>query len=139
VTAADPRDVIRQLYAGWNDGDVDSMLALYHPDAVFDASDRVFNPDVYRGHEELRRFSAEVDRDWERWQVELERVIELDAERLLVLMRSRARGRASGIELEEHSSAAIWTIREGLVVNAKLFSDRADAFAEARIPDPSAG
>lgn len=138
MTAADPREVIRQLYEGWNGGDVDGMLALYHPDAVFDASDRIFNPDVYRGHEELRRFSAEVDRDWERWQVEIERVIELDPERLLVLMRSRARGRASGIELEEHSSATIWTIREGLVMHAKLFSDRADAFAAAGMPDPLA-
>ncbi len=138
MTAADPREVIRQLYEGWNGGDVDGMLALYHPDAVFDASDRIFNPDVYRGHEELRRFSAEVDRDWERWQVEIERVIELDPERLLVLMRSRARGRASGIELEEHSSATIWTIREGLVMHAKLFSDRADAFGAAGMPDPLA-
>ena len=126
------------MFDAWNAGDVESMIGLYRPDAVFDASDRIFNPDVYRGHEELRRFSSEVDRDWERWQVEMESVIELDPERFLVLMRSQARGRASGIELEEHNSAAIWTIREGLVVHAKLFSDRADAFAAAGIPDPSA-
>ncbi len=60
-------------------------------------------------------------------------MIELDPERFLVLMRSRARGRASGIELEEHNSAAIWTIRDGLVAHAKLFSDRADAYAAAGI------
>jgi ketosteroid isomerase-like protein len=138
VAPADPREVIRGVYEAWNARDLHTAEALYHPDAVYDCSDRILNPDVYRGHDELRRFAREVDESWASFEVFLDEVVPVDSERFIALLHTRARGRASGVEVQESLAATLWTIRDGQAVHAKLFRDRRDAFAEAGIPDPSA-
>jgi ketosteroid isomerase-like protein len=133
---ADPREVIRRVVEAWNMRDLEAVVDLYHPDAVYDCSDRELNPDVYRGRDEMRRFTKEVDRDWASFHAWVDEIVQVDSERFISLMHSRGRGRASGIEVEESDAATTWTIRDGKVVHAKLFRDRRDAFAEAGIPYP---
>ena len=137
MAPADPRAVIRRVYEAWNARDIDAAAELYHPDAVYDCSDRILNPDVYRGHDELRRFAREVDEDWASFEVYLDELVPVDSERFIALLNTRARGRASGVEVQESEAATLWTVRDGLAVHAKLFRDRRDAFAEAGIPYPS--
>ena len=43
-----------------NRGDAEGLAALCAPDFRLDMSDRVFNPEVYSGHDGIRRFMAEV-------------------------------------------------------------------------------
>ncbi len=75
MAPADPREVIRRVYEAWNARDIDGAAELYHPDAVYDCSDRILNPDVYRGHDELRRFAREVDEDWASFEVYLQELV----------------------------------------------------------------
>ena len=131
-----PAEVVRRTFEAWATRDLDEQARYYHPEAVYDCSLRVLNPDVYVGHEELRRFSEEIDAIWDVFDVTLEEVIELDEERVLVLMRSDARGRSSGVELVDTKAATIFTVREGQIVHSKLYPERRDAFSEAGIPYP---
>lgn len=133
---AEPREVIRRVYEAWNARDLDNAAALYHPDVVYDCSDRILNPDVYRGHDELRRFAREIDEDWAAFEVFLDDVVPVDSERFIALLHTRARGRASGVQVQESNAATLWTIRDGQAVHAKLFRDRREAFADAGIPYP---
>jgi hypothetical protein len=64
----------------------------------------------------------------------VDEVVPVDSERFIALLHTRARGRASGVEVQESNAATLWTIRRGQAVHAKLFRDRRDAFAEAGIP-----
>jgi ketosteroid isomerase-like protein len=75
---------------------------------------RVFNPDVYEGHDGLRRLAREVRDVWSDFKVEPERFIE-DGDRVLVIERRRGRGRESDLEVDTRS-AALWTLRDGKVV-----------------------
>lgn len=129
-----PAEVVRRSFEGWATRDLDGLLPYYHPEAVYDCSDRVLNPEIYVGHDELRRFTAEIDAIWGEFDITVEDLIELDDERVIALMTSRARGRASGVELVDADAATTFTVRDGQIVHAKLHPDRANAFAEAGIP-----
>ena len=62
----------------------------------------------------------------------------MDAERVIVADDAAARaGAPAGSSWRSTTRPRIWTVRDGLVVHAKLFRDRADAFAEAGIPYPA--
>ena len=127
-------DIVRRAYEGWNTQDLDELASIYHPEAVYDASERILNPEVYRGHEELRRFGEEIMRDWRSFTIELQDLIPVGDDRVIALHHSTAVGQSSGVEVQETDSATLWTVGGGQVVHAKLFLDRSDAFAEAGIP-----
>ena len=133
-----PVEVVRRAYEGWNTQDLDDLASIYHPDAVYDASERILNPEVYRGHEELRRFGAEIMRDWRSFTIELQDLIPVGDDRVIALHHSTAVGQSSGVEVQETDSATVWTVRDGQVVHARLYLDRRAAFAEAGIPYPEA-
>jgi ketosteroid isomerase-like protein len=52
----------------------------------------------------------------------------IDADdRVVSVLTSHVRGRASGIAVELAHFAAVWTIREGKIVRVALFTTRAEA------------
>ncbi len=131
-----PAEIVRKAYGAWNHQDLDALGAVFHPDVVYDFSERVFNPDVYRGHDGLRRLGDEIRQAWKSFEVEVQDLIEVDDERVIALQHSTGVAHASGVEVDESQSATLWTVREGQVVHAKLYVHRRDAFAEAGIPYP---
>ena len=59
------KDIVRRAHDALNRGDAKALAALCAPDFRLDMSDRVFNPEVYSGHEGIRRFVADVHEVWE--------------------------------------------------------------------------
>jgi ketosteroid isomerase-like protein len=129
-----PAEIVRQSFVAFGTRDHDSAAPIYHPEVVYDCSLRVLNPEVYLGHEGLRRLTDEIEELWEAFDIVVEEYVEVDDERVIALMTSSARGRSSGIELVDQKAASMFTVRDGRIVHVKLFPDRADAFAEAGIP-----
>ena len=64
LEAPTPAEVVRRATDAWNAGDLAAAREFWAPDAVYDASERVLNPDVYRGHADLERFLDEVSQQW---------------------------------------------------------------------------
>jgi ketosteroid isomerase-like protein len=91
------------------------LFDYFAPDIRVDMTRRVFNPDVYEGHEGLRRLGDEVAQVWDEFTLEPERMIE-DGDRIIVYERRHGRGTGSGIEVDQRS-VSIWTLRDGLVVD----------------------
>jgi hypothetical protein len=65
-------EIVGRIYERLNRGDVEGVVELCGDDFLIDMSERVFNPDTYRGHDGIRRFYEGVQDAWEsyRWDVE---------------------------------------------------------------------
>jgi ketosteroid isomerase-like protein len=90
---------------------------LVTDDAEIDMSTRVFNPEVYRGLDGMRRLLGEVREVWEEWHVIPERFVDA-GDRVVVIETVHARGRGSGVELDSRT-AAMWTLRNGRVTGVR--------------------
>jgi hypothetical protein len=103
-------------------------------------SDRVFNPEVYSGHDGIRRFLAEVHEVWETFTWEVTEVRESD-DVVLALVHSVGRGRGSGLDIDRHS-AMLWRIPEETLLAVTFYRDpsaaerAAECGPECRGPEP---
>jgi SnoaL-like domain len=123
-------EVVRRFY-----GDPDpwgAFAALVAPDAEFDFTAVYPDGSVLRGIDEVRRFRDEVP--WESLHFEVERLIEVDEERVLALVRAVGVGQLSGVS-GEASVAHEFTIRTGLLVRFKVYGDRAEALEAAGLSE----
>jgi ketosteroid isomerase-like protein len=121
-------DLVARAYAALADRDFDSLRELADPDFELDVTDRVLNPDTYRGEEGLRRFLAEVDELWESMDMNVERLVERGDE-VLALLLVHITGRGSGLQLEDRI-AQHWWAREGKLVRMRVRADQEAALAE---------
>jgi ketosteroid isomerase-like protein len=120
------REVMELLgRAAAGDAPTARLTDLFASDVRIDMSRRVLNPDVYEGHEGLRRLGREVGEVWEEFRITPERFVDVD-DRVVVIETRRGRGRGSGVEVE-HRSAVIWTLRDGQVIRMETDLDPAEA------------
>ena len=123
-------ELVRRLYELHNRG-ADAVLAAYeqlcHPDTewvpavVGGAEGR-----SYRGREGLARWYREREEAFEDASVEIEECRAVGEDVVLLLGRSRARGRASGIEMDEKVGILIH-IRDGLIQRNQAFGSHRQA------------
>jgi ketosteroid isomerase-like protein len=114
-------DIVRRAHAALNHGDAEGLAALCAPDFRLDMSDRVFNPQVYSGHEGIRRFMAEVQEVWETFTWEPTDLKEA-GDLVLAMVHSVGRGRGSGLEIDRHS-AMLWQIPEEVLLALTFYRD----------------
>ena len=118
-------EIVRRAHQALNGGDMDALVVLCDVDFRLDMSDRVFNPEVYAGHDGIRRFYSEVRDVWASYVWEPEELMEV-GDNVVALLRSSARGRGSGVEVERRT-AMVWTVREGRATALRFFRDRDEA------------
>jgi ketosteroid isomerase-like protein len=124
-------DLINRAASGAVDERVFDLLA---PDVRLDMSRRTFNPDIYQGYADLRRFRQELNEVWEDFSTTVERIIDA-GESVVVIETIRGRGRGSGAEVTHHQSATIWTLREGMVVSIEAYPDPQEALEAVGLPE----
>jgi ketosteroid isomerase-like protein len=124
--SAENVEIVRRAHAG-SGSFLDSKTV--RPDAEFDFTDLYPDQPVIHGVEEMRRF-----RDAGPWgrsvRFAAERYFDVDEERVLVFARVTATGQGSGATLET-PVARLFTIRDGLIVAVKVYSDREQALKAA--------
>jgi ketosteroid isomerase-like protein len=118
-------DIVRRAHDALNRRDADALAALCAPDFRLDMSDRVFNPEVYLGHDGIRRFIAEVHEVWETFTWEPTEVKETDNV-VLALVHSVGHGRGSGLDIDRHS-AMLWRIPEETLLALTFYRDPTSA------------
>jgi ketosteroid isomerase-like protein len=123
-------EIVRALIDEWNRGEIEAVIARatedfeWHPVLVQSVEGRVF-----RGHDGFREFLSDWTTTWESWNLEAEEIRDL-GDQVLVLTRVRAKGRGSGVELDQ-PLAHLFEFCEGLVCRAETFFDRDEAAAAA--------
>ena len=98
------------------------------PATEFDFTSAYPDRPVMRGLDELQRFRE--DGPWQELNFQPERFIDVDDEHVLVMVRVDAKGKGSGARVEL-LNAHQFTIRDGVLVRFKVYSDRDEALEDA--------
>lgn len=85
---------------------------------------------TYEGVDGLRRMWLDWLEPWSSYETRIDELIEVDDERVLVLVHDR--GRRDGVDaVVDIHAAAIWTIRDGKLAHIAFFTSRDEARAAA--------
>ena len=120
---------IREGIAALNRGDADGIASMLDPEVELVPLRAVLDGSVYRGHDGMRRWLADMSEDWAEFELTAEEVRDLGPERVLVQATMRLRGQ-SGVAL---SSAAAWLcdMRGGKVSRIRFYEHAAAALVAA--------
>jgi ketosteroid isomerase-like protein len=118
-------EFVARVYAAINARDRAAIKALTGPDIVF-----MTTVEAFRGPEALLEWMDDGDDAFDDFSVELLEVEEL-GEHVVVSMRQRGRGKASGAEVDDHITH-VWTLRDGRAIMLQSFADHDDAVRYAR-------
>jgi ketosteroid isomerase-like protein len=106
--------VVQSFYDAWARDEFPGPLELMDPNIEYVNPAGAVEPGTRRG---LAAFSRAVDKvlveGWESWEMDPERFRAV-GDQVAVVVRYRARGQGSGIEIEGRYSA-LWTLRNGKV------------------------
>jgi ketosteroid isomerase-like protein len=124
-------EIVRLIYASLTRGG-DGVMDLVGSDLVVDFSRRRVDPFVVTlDQEAFDAFRREVLEVWEApptW--EPQELVDA-GDKVFAFIRTRARGKASGAEVDAHV-ANVWTFRDGKAVELKYFGEnRAEALEAA--------
>ena len=128
-------DLVRSIYADWERGDfsradwADAEIECVRPDGP--------SPGQWVGLAGMAEATRDWLNTWENSRAAVDEYRELDAERVLVLVRYLGRGKASGLEIDrlEPRGAQVFHIHEGQVVRFVQYLDRDRALADLALED----
>ncbi len=122
-------EVVQRFYDQWSEEGFPGPIELMDPEIEYVNPTGAVEPGTRRG---LDAFSRAVERTlegWEAWEMEPEEFTVV-GDRVAVVVRYRARGRGSGLEVEGRESA-LWTLRDGKVLRYAWFHEPGDALEAA--------
>jgi ketosteroid isomerase-like protein len=124
-------DLVRSIYADWERGDfssarwADPEIELIQVDGP--------EPSYAKGLDGMAASFRARRNVFNHVRVEAEEIRELDATRVLVLVRNHARAKVSGIEIERLGGARtanVWSLRDGKATRLAIYWDRNRALAD---------
>src|SRR2546423_1527060 len=120
---------VRLGYEAWNAGDLEGFIELMHPEVLWEPAG-VF-PGLghsYAGREGMRDFWSDFKGPWERIEIEIEEIREIEQGSVLCRVRFQARGR-DGIEVEQPFTNHL-LVRDGMLKHFQGYTDWDEALAE---------
>jgi ketosteroid isomerase-like protein len=123
-----PTEVVLAAYDSFNRGEIEPILDILHPDVEWIPPPTSLDPRPLHGRDAVREYLA--PNFFESQTAEPLETIE-HVNRLLVVARVRARGRGSGVELDQ-TAYHVLTIEEGRAVRFEVHVDRAEALRALR-------
>jgi len=99
----------------FNSGDIDSLVALLHPEIESFTSPDLPNSGTFHGKEGFLKWMGEWLEAWESFEIAIEEIQSIDERFAIAAVHQRGRGRGSGLEIEM-DIAQLWQIEDGLIV-----------------------
>jgi ketosteroid isomerase-like protein len=131
---SDNLDLVRSIYADWERGNL-SSARWAHPDIEYVAhGGRAQAPERYTGVAGMAEGAREFVSAWDGWTIAAEAMRELDDERVLVLNRYTARGKHSGLAVEQEG-AHVFRVQGGKVAQLTVYPFRDRALADLGIAE----
>ena len=129
-------DLVRRSIELYDAGDFDALAEMAHPDVEVHDWPEAADPQVYRGPTAVQDAIEEWSKAWE--SVRAVPTAFVDAgNRVLVVMRTVARGRGSSIDVEM-DTFGVYTFRDGKIAKLQYFTDRESALEAAGLTDHEA-
>jgi ketosteroid isomerase-like protein len=120
-------ELVRQIVGALSRGDLDGMLARMDPEFEWMPLEASPIARAYRGHEQVRHYVEDWLSTFESVRLELEDPEQV-GERVVAVVNGRARGRGSGLEIENRF-CQVWTVRGGMAVAMEEHASREHALA----------
>jgi ketosteroid isomerase-like protein len=122
LVARESVQVVEDLIDAWNRRDLAAALALLHPECELHPVEAI-NP--VRGHEEFAAGFNQWFEAFDAFSADPEDFV-ARGDRVLVPVMQRARGKGSGVEIEQRFYQ-LFTLRDGKVLRFEEFADEAEA------------
>lgn len=128
-------DIVRGVFDAFSRRDLPALLELADPAIVFiPPTGRLAGRDEpYRGHEGLRTYLADVARVWEELRSEPDDFVELEDDRVVCTGRVYAWGVGRVIDAP---AGWVWRVRDGRVVEGRVYESRRGAYEAAGLAWP---
>jgi ketosteroid isomerase-like protein len=126
-------EVVRHAYECLNQGDAEALAALCDENFLMDMTERVFNPDLYRGREGIARFVKDVQEAWESYQWTIEDAIVAD-DFVVAMVHCEGQSRVGGPAVDWHV-AWLWQIKDEKALSLRFYRDRARALEAAGLSE----
>jgi ketosteroid isomerase-like protein len=124
-------EVVREMVDAFNRGDFQTSLALLDDEVEWHDPPGVPGAGVHRGPEAVRSWLARWLGAWESYTVSVEEIIDA-GDQVVVVHHERARGKESGVEVDNRS-ANVCDVRDGKVVRKRPYADRSQALAATEL------
>jgi ketosteroid isomerase-like protein len=99
---------------------------IIHPDVVwFGTRGGLDEAQVMRGQEAMRKYAQEIVEPWERFDVEIERLVET-GDTVVVFLREIGQSRHGDVEVE-NETAMTFKLRDGRICEVRGYLDRDEA------------
>jgi ketosteroid isomerase-like protein len=127
-------ELVRRVHEAFNQGGMEALLPFLSREVEWhDIPDQPDGVGVTYGHKGALRSA----RNWlsafgEGYRTEIAEVHD-HGDQIVVVERNTGRGAESGVEIQ-HDLASVWTVKQGLIVRVRWFSNRDDALQAAGEP-----
>ena len=126
----DDVETLRGAYEALNEGDIERALAVLDEDAEWCEHSDLPEAGLFQGKDAIRDFLQDFLESWQDFHQETEELIPGDG-RVLIMLRSRVRGKGSGVAVEGEY-AHLWTMQDGRGVRVDAYFDRKEALRALR-------
>jgi ketosteroid isomerase-like protein len=117
--------LVRSFYDAWARDELPGPVELMDPEIEYVNPAGAVEPGIRRGLAAFAKAVQQTFEGWDSWRMEPEE-LKAVGDQVAVVVRYRARGRGSGVELDGRESA-LWTLHEGKVTRYAWFHGPADA------------
>ena len=122
-------ELMRQGLQAFEREGVEGLIRFIHPDFEMTTPPGLAaEPDTYRGHDGLRRYFDSFYDVMDDIRFDQQGFEDLVEGRVLVISTLRARGQATGIEVEQQV-ALVWEVQDGLAIRCNVFASAEEARA----------
>lgn len=129
VTPQDTTQLLREFYDALNSSDLDAVMSLCDPQVEVYTSPDQLSAVAPRGQKKVADYLQSWLQSWDEYSAELEDFRQ-EGERVIALVRSRARGIGSRFDTESET-ADIFGVENGRIKQLRLYVDRKEALKEA--------
>jgi uncharacterized protein len=139
--AAENVEIVRRGYEAFNRGDIQTTLALFDPRVevhLAPEGQEVLGSrfsSVYSGLDGFMEFLGQLQAGWDTWSWEPEEFIDAGEDRVLVMVRMRAKAKGDGPDVDQ-PVAQVCTMEDGRLVRHETYWDREAARGAVGLTSP---
>ncbi|MGI8460563.1 MAG: nuclear transport factor 2 family protein [Solirubrobacterales bacterium] len=126
--------LVRDFMAAANRRDFETMDSFISDNFVFHSIFAASEGRVFKGHSGLREYFEALEGSFDELELPVDEAIDAGAEQVVLVVRVRGRGKASGVPVE-HRFGQVWTVTHGAIREIVSYPEPDEALGAAGMRD----